>query len=172
MQHKKEDKNQQNTVAAAVIIAMAERELTIVYKQFINTTFAPAHWLRIIGHWKRRMYQARTRNFKIFLVTDGTHTKIKIICFYCGSVFYFMLLFLVHFTNFQLFRILCFVSFLNVIGIQWNSQFFQSTLTLITFCVLYVEKGCCVFSPFGICGFQFHRFFLNRWFMYPNSHDH
>jgi len=148
MQHKKEDKNQQNTVAAAVIIAMAERELTIVYKQFINTTFAPAHWLRIIGHWKRRMYQARTRNFKIFLVTDGTHTKIKIICFYCGSVFYFMLLFLVHFTNFQLFRILCFVSFLNVIGIQWNSQFFSIYLNINHILCFVCWKGLLCFFTF------------------------
>lgn len=74
-----------------------------------------------------------------------------------------MLLFLVHFTNFQLFRTLfCLVFKCN--RYSMDQSVFPTTLTFnhILCCML---KRAVVFPPFGKCGFQFHINIFNSWFV-------
>ena len=115
-----------DSTAAAFTNAIALKFSLVLILLFCWIVFiqAPAFWLRMLGLNGREVL-TRTRELKMFNVTNGTHMKIKIICFYCGSVFYFMLLFLELSQTSSSSEYFCFVSFLNVIGILWNSQFFN-----------------------------------------------
>jgi len=54
-----------------------------------------------------------------------------------------------------------------------DQSVFQSTLTLITFCVCMLKRAV-VFTPFGACGFQFHKIELATFQLFhaiEQSHD-
>ena len=130
-----------DSTAAAFTNAIALKFSLVLILLFCWIVFiqAPAFWLRMLGLNGREVL-TRTRELKMFNVKWNTHEdKNHLLLLWQCVLFYAA--FSRTFTNFQLFRILLFCLVFKCNWYSMEQSVFQSTLTLITFCVCMLKRA-------------------------------